>query len=327
VIDADRLAQFIEVTPVLCHVTPAANVARIEAEGLRPGSDIRVITRDDFFSTRPAHVYLVGQREIPIVEIEGEPRVFAVDLAMLDPARINPDEDMVAERFPDMVSVSPPHREMNGAVEASGQRGARARWAEETPGFDRGGVTERSLFEGRRIAYRGTIPPGALTLLNTVSTVLEAFGSTLSADVSAVLPGLPLAGGWRVEIARSRAIASESLRGILRALGCDVDVQAGGPEHAQATCERLRLVIRELQQGEARFAEAETLIAGQDAIEATERLCGDAPLSDLQTAAEVSTLAASAVNVFACLARIDKDRASQVALDAYRAALRVGTAA
>jgi hypothetical protein len=39
--------------------------------------------------------------------------------------------------------------------------GARAAWADTTPGFDPSEVTERSIKEGR-LAYRGVIPPGAL---------------------------------------------------------------------------------------------------------------------------------------------------------------------
>jgi hypothetical protein len=322
VLDPDKLATFIEVCPVLCHVTPASNIERIQREGLRPGSEIDVITRDDFFSTRPGHTYLIGLGDVPIVEVGAEPRVFAVDLAALDPTLINPDEDMVAERFPGMVAVSPPHREMNEGVEVHGQRGRRAGWAEATLGFDRSEVTERSLFEGRRIAYRGVVPPEALTLLSTPSPVLAAFEGALSKDLGASVSALPFSRGWRVEVARSQVLARESVCGVLRTVGFDVEVQAGGPDQARATCERLRPVIRRLRQVEGRFAEADAVRAGQAAIEAVQALSGDGPRSDLPTAAEISRSAAAAVNALGCLPVFGRDLARQVALDAYDAALR-----
>jgi hypothetical protein len=322
VLDADKLAAFVKVAPVLFHVTPAANVPRIQAEGLRPGSEIGAITRDDFFSTRPGHTYLIGQREIPIVEIDDVPRVFAVELAALDPALINPDEDMVAERFPEMVSVPPPQREINGGVEAPGQRGARAAWAAGTPCFDRTEVTERSLWEGRRIAYRGVIPPNALRLLDTPSPVLAMFESTLSSDVDWSLPEPPLAGGWRVEVARSRAVLGEAARGVLRVVGFDLPVDVAGPEQARATSERLRPVIRGLLQGDLRFAEADAVREAQGAIDAVKCLSGDTPLSDLQVAIEISRFAAAALNALASLPTGDRDQMRQVAIDAHSSGLR-----
>ena len=92
-----------------------------------------------------------------------------VDLAALSPELIDRDEDMVGERFPELVAEQPPRREMTGDLEAPGQAGALARWADETAGFDRSEVTARSL-ECKRIAYRGVIPPVALTLPDTPVT-------------------------------------------------------------------------------------------------------------------------------------------------------------
>ena len=94
----------------LFHVTPAENVEAINREGLRPGSELGKSTRDDFFKTRPGHVYLIGQLDLPIVEVGPEPRVFRVHLDQLDPDLIDPDEDMVSEKFPDAVPGTAPQR-------------------------------------------------------------------------------------------------------------------------------------------------------------------------------------------------------------------------
>jgi hypothetical protein len=136
------------------HVTAARNVRNILRDGLRPGSDIGISTLDNFFRTRRDHVYLISQREVPIVDVE-DPRVIAVDMAPLDHRLVDPDEDAVAEKFTEMAAVEPPIRALNeSGEEMPGQVGARADWADTTPGFDRSEVTERSIKAGR-LAYRG----------------------------------------------------------------------------------------------------------------------------------------------------------------------------
>jgi hypothetical protein len=118
----------------LFHVTPAENVEAIKREGLRPGSEPDKSTRNDFFKTRPGHVYLIRQLDLPIVEVGPEPRVFRVDLAQLNPEFIDPDEDMVSEKFPDAVPGRPPKREGdNYGNELPGQQGKLAAWADATP--------------------------------------------------------------------------------------------------------------------------------------------------------------------------------------------------
>jgi hypothetical protein len=96
--------------PFLFHVTSAENVEAIKREGLRPGSELGKSTRDDFFRTRPGHVYLIRQLDLPIVEVGPKPRVFRIDLDQLDPDLIDPDEDMVSEMFSDAVPEKAPRR-------------------------------------------------------------------------------------------------------------------------------------------------------------------------------------------------------------------------
>jgi hypothetical protein len=200
VLDPERFAAILKVVPCLYHVTPATNVERIRAEGLRPGSETGVITRDDFFGTRPGHVYLLDLKDVPIVEVEGEPAVIAVDL---DPARMNPDEDMVQQRFPDMVPVAPPQRSVKpDGAESPGQRGVLAHWAEQTRGFDRSEVTERSLSQCRRLAYRGTVSPEAPTVVPMPSTLLEAFraASTIFSTRTISVMGRTLRAGLTLNV-------------------------------------------------------------------------------------------------------------------------------
>src|SRR4029077_7367040 len=94
----------------------APNVDSILRDGLRPGSDVGVSTLDNFFTTRRGRVYLIRQREIPIVEVD-DPRVIAVELAGRDHRLVDPDEDIVAEKFPDLVSVEPPARVLDDSGE------------------------------------------------------------------------------------------------------------------------------------------------------------------------------------------------------------------
>jgi hypothetical protein len=225
VLDADRFAEILKAVPRLYHVTRATNVERIKVEGLRPGSEMGV-TRDDFFSTRPGHVYLLGLKDVPIVEVAGEPAVFAVDLAALDPALIDPDEDMVQQRFPELVSVTAPRRSLTpDGAEYPGQGGALARWAERTPGFDRSEVTEQSLSAHQRLAYRGIIPTEALTPVSISSTALEAFREALPPPIADALPQSPPWGGWRIEVTRARVLVAGCIRAALQAVGSDIEIQ------------------------------------------------------------------------------------------------------
>jgi hypothetical protein len=319
VIDSKQLADFITVTPVLFHITAATNISQIQRQGLLPGSEIGEVTCNDFFRTRPGHVYLIGCEEIPIVEIEGEPRVLAVDLTALAPELIDPDEDMVAERFPELVAVSPPQREMNGAVEAQGQVGALARWAEETPGFDRSEVTARSL-ECKRIAYRGAIAPGALTLFDKPSPVLACLKSALRSEVAASLPPTPHWGGWRSEVLRARVVVRLAVVGTLRAVGAHADVGVGDPEEARATFERVRPVIRTLLQ-EGRAAEADAVSVAQRAVEAVIDLEELAPISGEKSATVVACAAAAAVNAFVPVPQLGINRARELAVSVFSIAL------
>jgi hypothetical protein len=151
-IEAEALEAYIERgNGYLFHVTPASNVEAIKQEGIRPGSELGRSTRDDFFRTRRGHVYLIRQSDLPIVEAGPDPRLFRVDLTYLDPALVDPDEDMVSERFADAVGGKAPERLCDeDCNELPGQAGKLADWAEATAGFDAPGLTVRSLEGGRR---------------------------------------------------------------------------------------------------------------------------------------------------------------------------------
>jgi hypothetical protein len=320
VLDADRFAEILKVVPSLYHVTRATNVASIKVEGLRPGSEIELSTRDDFFSTRPGHVYLLGREDVPIVEVEGEPAVFAVDLATLDPALIDPDEDMVQQRFPEMVSVTPPRRALTpDGAEAPGQGGALARWAERTPGFDRSEVTERSLSEHRRLAYRGVIAAQALTLVSIPSTALQAFRVALPPPIAIALPQSPPWGGWRIEVTRARALVAGCVRSALQALGSDIEIQTADPDLARTDAARLGEAARRTRRA-GDLHGGTVLSAAQAALEPVGELEGLDPVVDEGYGAEAARAAAQVVGLLSRLTA-GEDGARQVAVEAFGATL------
>lgn len=141
-----------------------------------------VNTLENFNKTRPNHVCLIKQREIAIVGV-ADPRVVAVDLAQLDPCLMDPDEDLVAEKFPEMVTFVPLVRPLTEAgEEEAGQHGALAAWAESAPDFDRSEVTERSIAEDG-LAYRGVIPPRELDEIAIPSPSILGFEAGLPDDL------------------------------------------------------------------------------------------------------------------------------------------------
>jgi hypothetical protein len=294
VIDPERFLEYIAVHPVLYHVTPARNVEPIRKEGLRPGSELGVSTLDNFFKPRPGHTHLIKYRDVPVVEVLGDPRVFAVDLSALDPELIDPDEDMVAERFPEVVSIPPPRRQMEGEEEASGQEGERARWAGSIPDFDRSEVTERSLTEGR-IAYRGTIPPAALALVDVRSPVLAGFLSGLSPEFREALPPSPPTSGWRSEVERGRIVATNMARGVLRTVGQQIPMPVADGRETRATADHLVRLSRTLGRG-GKINEA---AAAREARLVIEKLgeFDEHPVSDVDKAQDAAMCAARLADI------------------------------
>jgi hypothetical protein len=280
----------------LFHVTPAENVEAIHREGLRPGSEIGKSTRDDFFKTRPGHVYLIRQSDLLIVEVGPEPRLFRVDLTLLDPALVDPDEDMVSERFADAIPGEAPNRlcDEHGS-ERSGQEGVLAAWAESTPDFDSPELAARSLEEGR-ISYRGTIPSEALELIDTPSTTLIAFAAGLPPRVGMALPDPPPAGDWRVEVARARALVREVVRRICEIVGHPSEIRVDDVYKCRDTWRVLQSVIRALFQEEGRLEAGDAVAAAQEAINMAQEL-GDPPfpLQQQGLATEVAGEAAKAL--------------------------------
>jgi hypothetical protein len=150
------------------HATPAANVEAILREGLKPGSEVgRSQSGDGFHRTRPGHVYLSTAERLEPVRHEIGDATLRVDLRLLDPERVDSDEDMVPQAwlFDDEEWVGQPPFKDPGWKEGPGGEGTLAHWAETTPGFDAPEVAAKSLARGR-IAYSGTIPPEALAAID-----------------------------------------------------------------------------------------------------------------------------------------------------------------
>ena len=140
-IHADVLDAHIEQHgPFLFHVTEAARRDSILGAGLHPGSDLAHFVRDDFFRTRPEHVYVGDRRRVvPVVPVDGERLTVQVDLRLLDPARFDTDEDVPynQQRFQGKAwfDAKPPEREMiDNDTEAPGEAGLLAAWAGIDPG-------------------------------------------------------------------------------------------------------------------------------------------------------------------------------------------------
>lgn len=317
-INQDRYDELIAIAPVMFHVTPAHNVSKVLRDGLRPGSGVGISTLENFFKTRRDHVYLIRQRAVPIVDVE-DPRVIAVDLAALDARLLDPDEDLVAEKFPDMVSVAPPLRALNeSGEEEPGQVGALAAWAETTPGFDRSEVTERSIKEGR-LAYRGVIPPSALQEITMPSPSISGFVTGLPEDLRSLLAtSPPRFSGWRNEVERSRALVRTIVLTVLSAVGEQVEIRVDDPADVPATAHRLVRVATTLaRRGELSAAEA--VAEARRVVEMLDDFMGF-PLSDLDRAQDAARSGGRLTRVLETLLGIDLASRSSAVEDALRRA-------
>jgi hypothetical protein len=251
----------------LFHVTAAENVAAILGEGLRPGTELGRTTRADFFQPRPGHVYLVKQADVAVIEVLGEPRVLAVELVHLDPALIDPDEDIVKDHLAGMVMTAPPQREMTGCVELPGQAGRLAEWADGTPDFDRSEITERSLFEHERISYRGSIPAAAITEVDVRSEHLTLFLREIGAIVDHDFGTPPPAGMALTEAARARALAEALVHGLLATVDCaDLEVDLSEHDSASRTASRLRGIAAGMRRGDFAEIRRSLVVSAAEAI-------------------------------------------------------------
>jgi hypothetical protein len=324
-IDEAAWHEYVALHPLLFHVTPEANLAGILADGLKPGSDLGLAVRSDFFAARPHHSYLIQPEHIPIVDVNAEPRVVAILLAQLDPARVDPDEDMVMERFPDAVAVPPPSRRCDpDGRELPGQVGMLASWADSTPGFDRSAVTERSLRDGGRMSYRGVIPREAISEVFIPSNAIAAFVGELDDGIGSSALAVPHRSTPSVEIERSRTLARATALEICALFG-QGNVLISLDDHfaARAAPGTLRGVAIALFHGD-RHEEGAVVVALSDALGIATRFSGYAPRSDLDTAAHLAAASAEAVNRLARVAGVGALLAAKVAEDAVQAALRVG---
>ena len=199
--------------PFLFHVRNAARRDSLLRAGLCPGSDLGHFVRDDFFRTRPKHVYIGDRRRlVPVVPVDGPRLTVQVDLRLLDPARFDTDEDVPynQQRFQGdpWFDAKPPEREMvDSDTEAPGQAGRLAAWAESIPEFDEPPFAARSLGAGR-VAYRGTIGPRAFEAVELPSEVVDTFAANASVLLKVNDLGRgPVLGFSDVEAGRARAIA------------------------------------------------------------------------------------------------------------------------
>lgn len=225
-IDDETLAGHIEDHgPFLFHVTDARQREAIMRSGLRPGSELGHFVRDDFFRTRSGHVYICDRRRgVPVVPVEGERLTLQVDLRQLNPGCFDTDEDVpyIQQRFQgkQWFDTEPPERPMlDNNTEAPGQAGRLAARAESLAEFDEPEFAAMSLAAGR-VAYRGTIPPDALKVVELPSDVVETFAGRacelLKVDDVGPVPSLAFS---EVEADRAFAIAQQVLDAGLQALG------------------------------------------------------------------------------------------------------------
>jgi hypothetical protein len=212
-IDRETLVAHIEQNGrFLFHVTNADNREAILNVGLCPGSELGHFVRDDFFRTRLGHVYLCDRRRgVPVVRVDGERLTLQVDVRLLDPDRFDTDEDVPynqqrfqAKRWFD---VEPPHRQMlDQETEAPGEAGRLADWAESIPEFDEPRFAARSLVAGR-IAYKGTVAPVALEVVELPSEAVGVFTSRVSDALRTNVGVVPTLSSGAVEVNRARSIA------------------------------------------------------------------------------------------------------------------------
>ena len=113
---------------------------------------------DESILSRPGHVYLSTDLGLTIEAVEGDPDclVLEIDGRQLDPALVDSDEDAG-------LGLSLPHW-MDEPWD-SGHVDGRAGWAEENSEWlDSEQVTPQAMDVSRSIAYRGTIPPSAISV-------------------------------------------------------------------------------------------------------------------------------------------------------------------
>jgi len=222
-VDADVLAAHVaDHGPYLFHVTEAEHQVSIMRDGLRQGSELARYVRDDFFRTRPGHVYICDRRSVAVVP---ERLTLRVDLRRLDPACFDTDEDVpyIQQRFQGQkwFDSKPPERRMldDNETEAPGQAGRLVAWAESIEELDAPEFAARSL-AGGRVAYRGTIPPEAVEVVELTSEVVEAFVKRACEllEMEDVGP-VPTLAFNEVEASRALAIAQQVLDARMEALG------------------------------------------------------------------------------------------------------------
>lgn len=145
------------------------------------------------------------------MEVAGPRAYLQVDLSNVDPALIDPDEDQVQSSFDrragGWVAEPPPVLPEGTDPEEAGR--ALATWADTTEGFDAREVTAKSLESGR-IAYRGTIPADATSVVTFLSEGPQLFHDAAQQALSARDLGLtppPELGFYKTEVARAVALA------------------------------------------------------------------------------------------------------------------------
>ena len=248
-IDREMLVAHIEEHgPFLFHVSGADNREAILDSGLRPGSELGRFVRDDFFRTRRGYVYLCDRRRgLPVVRVNGERLTLQVDLRLLDPARFDTDEDVpyIQQRFQatKWFDVPPPKRHMaDRETEAPGQAGRLADWAESIREFDEPRFAASSLTAGR-VAYRGTIAPAALEVVELPSETVDVFARRARDHLGTNIGVAPPLSLDVVEVNRARAIAQSVLDTGLEVLSepsLKLDTDLSDPMMAHYLDERIR---------------------------------------------------------------------------------------
>jgi hypothetical protein len=176
-----RPEDFTKLPETLYHVAQRDDLGNIMVEGLRPASELGRSRDVGFFAPRPGHVYMYtdiseamdsgrwNEEEIgwddegnEVDVRRNDPVMLAINKNLLDPAKFKADEDYLFHRdhlydYGEAPQSYPKERQMG--YNSLGE------WAQEK-GLDDPQVTWDSAQNNYTLAYEGTIPPDAITILD-----------------------------------------------------------------------------------------------------------------------------------------------------------------
>lgn len=142
------------------HGTPTNRVDRVLAEGLLPGQGGD--WDGSYMAPRPGHVYLTSDPTEAKMRGSGKTEdmpyttVLQIDPSYLDPANISPDEDLMSDQIKRDHGIG--YMRDDAQYKSVGDLAEGLGWGDETS------VTDPYARRGSPLAYRGAIPPEALSV-------------------------------------------------------------------------------------------------------------------------------------------------------------------